>query len=162
MTDATTAIDPRYVSLLWATPEHADEIARVHAMLFPTPWESASIQQMLNDPGSVALVAAGGNPRVIGGFVLAQVAADEAEILTIGVAGPWQRHGIATRLVEGAKRAAKKAGAERIFLEVGRRNASAIALYKKAGFAEVGERKGYYTLPDGSKEDAIILRAELG
>lgn len=161
MTDATTAIDPRYVSLLWATPEHADEISRVHAGLFPKAWDADAIQQMLNHPGSVGLVAAGGTPRVIGGFVLAQVAADEAEILTIGVAGPWQRHGIATRLVEGAMRAAKKAGAARIFLEVGRRNASAMALYTKAGFAAAGERKGYYTLPDGSQEDAIILRAVL-
>ena len=28
------ALDPKYVSLLWAGPEHAAEIARLHAELF--------------------------------------------------------------------------------------------------------------------------------
>ena len=41
-------------------------------------------------------------------------------------------------------RAAKRAEARRLFLEVGADNAPRSALYKGLGFTEVGRRKGYY------------------
>jgi ribosomal-protein-alanine N-acetyltransferase len=114
---------------------------------------------MLAHPGSVALLASAGTPRQIGAFALAQVAADEAEILTIGVAPAWQRQGVATKLLDGVKRAAVRAGAPRLFLEVAQSNGPAIALYGRNGFSEAGRREDYYTRPDGSREDALILRA---
>ena len=36
-------------------------------------------------------------------------------------------------------------------------NAAARALYARAGFAEVGRRRGYYQRPDGRREDALVL-----
>ena len=49
---------------------------------------------------------------------MGQLAADEAEILTIGVAKGWQKKGIGVRLVEGLARAVKRAEAKKLFLEV--------------------------------------------
>lgn len=158
---ASASLDPRHVSLLWAPVEQAAEFARIHAEQFPTPWDEAAIAGMLSHPGSVAMMAVGGNPRRIGAFALAQVAADEAEILTLVVERAWQRHGIAVRLVDGVKRAASRAGAQSLFLEVAESNAAARALYAKCGFAETGRRKGYYALPGGKTEDALVLRAPL-
>ena len=31
------------------------------------------------------------------------------------------------------------------------------ALYRRCGFAEVGLRRGYYPLPEGAREDAIVM-----
>jgi ribosomal-protein-alanine N-acetyltransferase len=47
-----------------------------------------------------------------------------------------------------------------MFLEVRASNASAIALYEKRGFAEVGLRRNYYPTAKGS-EDAILMALDL-
>ena len=54
------------------------------------------------------------------------------------------------------------AGARQMFLEVDGANLPAIALYRRFGFAHVGERKGYYRRPDGAPAAALIMRAPLG
>lgn len=159
---AAPSPDLKRVSLLWAVPEHADAIARLHASLFEAAWESNAVQGILANPGSIGLVAATPSPFTIGGFALAQVAADEAEILSIGVGGTWQRHGVGRRLVEGLMRAGAKAGARRIFLDVAPSNAAALALYSRCGFTESGRRKDYYAKAGGGREDALQLAASLG
>jgi len=44
----------------------------------------------------------------------------------------------------------------RVFLEVRASNAAALALYRSAGFREIGVRRGYYQNANGS-EDAITM-----
>ncbi|MBS0241222.1 MAG: ribosomal protein S18-alanine N-acetyltransferase [Proteobacteria bacterium] len=148
-------------SLLWAVQGHVPAMAALHSKLFASPWDEAAIATLIGHPGSVAMVASLGKPTEICGFVLAQAAADEAEILTIGVAPNGQRQGIGKKLVEGLKRAAGRAGAKSLFLEVAESNSAARALYAKTGFHEAGRRKGYYTKTDGSKEDALLLKCEV-
>ncbi len=161
MTDKSPAVDLRYLSLLWAVQEQAADIARLHASLFDEGWSEASILQMLSHPGSVAMIAGAGTPRQIGGFALAQVAADEAEILSIGVIPGWQRQGVGSKLIQGVKRAAAKSGAKRLYLEVAQSNDAALALYKKAGFDKTGRRKGYYAKAGAASEDAIVLSSKI-
>lgn len=161
MIEKTTPADLRYLSLLWAVQEQAADIAKLHSALFPEGWNEASVLATLSHPGSIALVAAAGAPRQIGGFALAQVAADEAEILSVGVLPDWRRHGVGLKLIEGTKRAAVRSGAKRLFLEVAASNKSALALYAKASFSETGRRKGYYARPGAKAEDAIQLAVVL-
>ena len=94
---------------------------------------------------------------VVGGMLLARVAADEAEILTLAVAPPARRQGRAAALLAAAAARARDAGARAMFLEVATDNAPALALYSTAGFVEVGRRRHYYK--GGS--DALVLRLEL-
>ncbi len=93
-----------------------------------------------------------------GGFVLARVAADEAEILTLAVAPAMRRHGLGRELMQAAMAAAAGRGAASVALEVAERNAAARSLYAGLGFAGVGRRRGYY----GAGGDALILWAALG
>lgn len=155
------APDLAHVSLLWALPDHATAISRLHSSSFDDGWDAAAVTRLLSNPGSVAMVASAGVPPVIGAFILAQVAADEAEILSIAVDPAWQRKGVAARLVDGVKRGALRGGATALFLEVAAGNGPAISLYEKAGFAEAGRRKGYYIRPDGTREDAVVMRCLL-
>lgn len=150
-------VDLKNVSVLWANVDHAADIARCHAGLFDTPWDKASIEALLAHPGSTALVARTGHPAEVVGFILGQLAADEAEILSFGVAKPFQRHGIGKKLLDGLARAAKRAEAKRLFLEVADDNIPALVLYSRAGFKEVGRRKGYYERAGGAKADALVL-----
>jgi [ribosomal protein S18]-alanine N-acetyltransferase len=159
----TNPADYKHVSILWASPEHAGDLARLHAPLFPQPWNTASFQELLAHPGSTAFLARLGQPpkAEMAGFILGQLAADEAEILTLGVRADRQRHGIAQRLIEALARAAKKAEARKLHLEVGEGNVAALALYKKLGFQETRRRKGYYERPGQPAEDAVALSLAL-
>ena len=156
-----SGIDYKHVSILWAAPEHAEELAKLHAGLFEAPWDAAAFLNLLNHPGSTAFLARVGTPPQTVGFVLGQLAADEAEILTFGVGKDSQRHGIGRKLVEALARAAKKAEARRLFLEVAADNIPALVLYKKLGFQEVGRRKGYYQRAGAPSEDALTLALTL-
>ena len=92
---------------------------------------------------------------------MGQLAADEAEILSIGVVPKFQRRGVGTLLVEGLARAAKRAESKRLFLEVAADNQPAFELYRSCGFTAVGMRKGYYQRPDGEPQDALVLALPL-
>ena len=147
----------KHVSLLWAAPERAEEIARLHARIFNPAWDTESIKALLEHPAATSLVAVAGEPKAAIGFVIGQLAADEAEILSIGVSPNWQRAGLGTRLLEGLARAARRGEAKRIFLEVAEDNAPAVALYKKLGFVETGRRKRYYERAGKEPVDALTL-----
>jgi [ribosomal protein S18]-alanine N-acetyltransferase len=151
----------KHVSLLWAAPERAAEIAALHMRLFTPGWDEASIKSLLEHPAATSLIAVSGEPKVITGFVIGQLAADEAEILSIGTAPDWQRAGLGRKLVEGLARAAKRGDAKRLFLEVAEDNVAGLALYRGLGFTETGRRKKYYQRPDGPAVDALMLALDL-
>jgi ribosomal-protein-alanine N-acetyltransferase len=154
--------DVNLVSLLWAGPESSAEVSALHASLFDQPWDSASLARLLEHPGATTLIARTGFPKATVGFVLGQVAADEAEIISIGVAKEWQGVGLGKRLVEGLERALKRAGAKRIFLEVAEDNTAARALYEGHGFTEATRRKGYYPRAGSPAVDALVMSKALG
>lgn len=141
-------------------PEAAPLLAALHAAAFPPAesWGPDAIALLLDLPGAFArcAVAPGGeaSPQ---GFVLARVAADEAEILTLAVPPAARRRGIGAALLRAAAAEAEARGAAALFLEVSAANAAARALYATAGFVEVGRRRRYYA--DGA--DALVLRLSL-
>jgi ribosomal-protein-alanine N-acetyltransferase len=133
-------------------------VPAVHAIeqaAFSDPWPLRDFRECVASD-VVFLVAA--VPEGVAGYVIAQDAADEGEILNLAVATARQRGGIGRALVEGVLAALAERGAERIFLEVRESNAAARALYAALGFKEVGRRSRYYRRP---VEDAIVLRAAI-
>lgn len=96
------------------------------------------------------------------GFVLSRMAADEAEILTIGVAPLARRKGIAGLLLSTHLGRLTAAGTRRVFLEVDHENHAALALYASFGFQKVGERKAYYRRAEGDSAKALVMRRDLG
>lgn len=126
-------------------------LAALHASAFPAPWSAAVFADLLAQPGVFAVAEADG-------FILMRVVLDEAEILTLAVRPAARGAGLGGRLAgQGAVRAAQ-AGATRIFLEVAEDNAAARALYDRAGFRQIGRRRGYY---DGGRTDALVLERDL-
>jgi ribosomal-protein-alanine N-acetyltransferase len=90
------------------------------------------------------------------GFALARIVVTEAELLLLAVRRDRQGHGIGADLLECFCAAAAKRGARRFHLEV-RDGNCAIALYRQAGFEEVGRRRNYYRGADGVLFDALTL-----
>jgi ribosomal-protein-alanine N-acetyltransferase len=157
----TGRLDPRDVSLLLAGPDRAAQIAELHAQLFDPAWSEASVLQLLDHPAAAAYVALAGTPKAAIGYVMSQIAGDEAEILSIGVVPAHQRRGVGVILLEGLVRALKRAEIRRLFLEVAAGNQSAAALYSRLGFREIGRRKAYYHHADARTEDAVNLALEI-
>ena len=153
--------DLKHVSVLWAGVDHADDVAACHRALFTEAWDKATFEGLLSDPTSTSLIARHGHPQETIGFIVGRLAADEAEILTFGVTADWQRHGVGKRLLEGMARAAKRAEAKRIFLEVAADNLPATVLYSRLGFRESGRRKGYYARTGQPAVDALVLSLAL-
>jgi len=91
--------------------------------------------------------------RVVG-ILVGRVAADEFEILNLGVAMGSRRRGIATQLVSATLEYARSSGARQAYLEVRASNEGATALYARLGFRICGQRPNYYRNPP---EDAVLL-----
>jgi [ribosomal protein S18]-alanine N-acetyltransferase len=154
-------IDPKYISILWAGPERAAEIAGLHAGLFDPAWDEAAVTQLLEQPAAVAFLAHLSLEKATVGFIIGQIAGDDAEIISIGVAARLARQGIGRRLVEGFMRTAQNNGARRIFLEVAADNEAGVALYRGLGFAEVARRRAYYERPGAKPVDAVVMTKAL-
>lgn len=134
---------------------HARLIAGMHHVCFAEPWNEKAMADLLALPGSFGWLAAEGEAPQ--GFVLARIAADEAEILTILVLPPYRRRGLAGRLLGAAIDNAKMQGAAKLFLEVASSNAAGLELYTKVGFIQVGRRPRYYA----NGGDALLLAKDL-
>jgi len=136
---------------------HAAPIAALAAECFGDGgWSEDSLRALLGTPGALALIAeAGGRPL---GFILCRTAADEAEVLTIGVRPSERRRGAGGRLLDAALARLGAIGIRRVFLEVGVDNQAARALYASRGFAPVGRRPAYYPRPGTAAVDALVLR----
>jgi ribosomal-protein-alanine N-acetyltransferase len=90
------------------------------------------------------------------GFIVYRVAADEAEIITIGVNPAVRGTGIARAMLAIAEIDIKKLGAAKIFLEVADNNLAARMLYERHGYHKIGTRPKYY---DGT--DALLMEKVL-
>jgi ribosomal-protein-alanine N-acetyltransferase len=142
---------------------HLALLASLHGRCFTPGWTEATFASLLAMPGSFGLIATlldNGAAHPVG-FALARIAADEAELLSMGVVKERQRRGIARRLVAACVDRVAGAGAAVLFLEVGTTNRAARALYDQLGFQAIGHRHGYYPTADGGAEDAVVMRRDL-
>jgi ribosomal-protein-alanine N-acetyltransferase len=135
-------------------------MAAVHAASFDEPWGAGEIATLLAGPGGFGLVVREPDPDVVAGFILARAIASEAEVLTLAVDPAHRRSGAGQALVEAAAIAAAAAGAQSLFLEVASDNHAALALYRAAGFGQVGQRPAYYRRGAGAV-DALVLQRDL-
>jgi ribosomal-protein-alanine N-acetyltransferase len=124
-------------------------LAALHAQCFAEAWTAEALASLLTGPGTFVF-------HLPEGFVIARVAGDEAEILTIAVSPEARGQGLGRVLLRQAAGEAQTRGAQAMFLEVAADNAAARALYAGQGFEQVGGRKGYY-----NGRDALILKRPL-
>lgn len=144
-----------------ATSGDGAAIASLHRELFSPSWSAAEVADLMAHPGTAAFVVREAQVPGVAGYVIGRVAADEAEILSIGVAMARRRQGHGRRLVHKLAERVATMGAIELFLEVSAVNASAVALYRALGFRQIGMRRGYYRPPGQPAEDALLLALDL-
>jgi len=127
-----------------ASPSDAAVMAAIHATCFARAWDETAMGQFIAGPGTLCLIASlADNPEATG-LLVARKAADEAEILTFGVAPACRRMGLGRALLRTAIATLRASGTRRLFLEVEEGNAAALQLYRSLGAIPVGQRPGYY------------------
>jgi [ribosomal protein S18]-alanine N-acetyltransferase len=141
--------------------DKAEDCERLHGLSFAHPWSAEEVAALISSPSTLAAAALDPANGRLRGFVLARVAADEAEILTIAVDPTVRGKGVGRALLAENLRQAARAGARAMFLEVDQDNAQALALYGRLGFVRVGERNGYYRRKDGQRATAVVMRKAL-
>lgn len=140
------------------TQDDVDAVLAIEQVVQRFPWTRGNFADAL-DSGYLCRVnetEEGG----IRGYAILMPAADEAELLNIGVAQAEQRKGLGRVMLEEMLNVARDRNMERVFLEVRSSNVAAIALYRSVGFSEIGVRRGYYQNVNGS-EDALMMACEL-
>lgn len=147
-------------------PMDADDCAEasvLHASGFSRVWSDGEIEALLGQEAVIGFIARRpGRRRRSGGFVLARLAADEAEILTIAVSPKYRQSGLGWRLMGAVLRHLRAEGTQSLFLEVDESNRAAISLYGKLGFSKVAERAAYYDQHTGARTAALVMRLDLG
>jgi ribosomal-protein-alanine N-acetyltransferase len=139
-----------------ARPADAAAIAALHGASFQHGWGQDEVYGLLIESNVVAHRAMHGRSMI--GFILSRMAAAEAEILSVAIAPRQRGRGLARPLLDLHLRRLAGLGARAVFLEVDEHNAPARALYRRAGFYDVGRRKSYYQ----SGASALVLRRDLG
>lgn len=139
------------------TEADVDAVHAIEQAVQPYPWTRGNFTDSLAHGYLCRVDEAEGEVR---GYAILMPLMDEAELLTIGVAAAQQRKGLGRALLDGMLQLARAGKMKRVFLEVRTSNAAAIALYRSAGFAEIGVRRGYYQNANGS-EDALVMACDL-
>ncbi len=137
-----------------------DEVTRVEHDAYPFPWTRGNFLDSLSS-GYEAWVMRDPEARLAGYFLLMPVV-DEMHLLNITVRPDLQGTGLGSRLLDKVRELTKAAGMSAILLEVRPSNTHALSVYQHVGFQQIGLRKNYYPAAAGSREDAIVMRLQLG
>lgn len=117
-------------------------------------WNYSILKDELNNKNSKYLVAKLNNKII--GFAGIKIIIDEADIMNIVVKKKSRNKGIGSLLLEKLIDLSKSLNLTSISLEVNEKNISAISLYKKFNFKEIGIRKKYY-----KDSNAILMLKKL-
>ncbi|MGH3531582.1 MAG: ribosomal protein S18-alanine N-acetyltransferase [Mycobacterium sp.] len=153
--DAKTLTE-RHVTFGALTVADARRCAELEALLFPgdDPWPKAAFVRELAAKHN-HYVAARSDDTLVGYGGISRLGRKppfEYEVHTIGVDPAYQGRGIGRRLLNELLNFANGGV---VHLEVRSDNAAAIALYRSAGFTNVGLRRRYYRV---SGADAYTMR----
>tara|TARA_R110002072_G_scaffold9326_8_gene45514 strand:- start:3517 stop:4029 length:513 start_codon:yes stop_codon:yes gene_type:complete len=135
----------------------AATLAALQDGCFPDdPWDAEAMAGLLTLPNVWGLLAVDKQAPVA--YALLRQAADELEILTLGVRPDNRRSGWGRALLAEVIARAWRQNVAQIFLEVAQDNGAALALYRRLAFEQVGRRPAYYQRRKGGPCDALILR----
>ena len=139
------------------TAADLDAVEAIERLMHSNPWTRGNFSDSLGAGYHCWIAERDGR---LAGYAIVAVGADVAHLLNLTVAPEWQRQGIGAAFAAFLTKLARDYGAVKIFLEVRPSNGAARALYARAGFAEIGVRRGYYPAAEG-REDAVVMEMQL-
>lgn len=141
-----------FVSINNMIIEDVEAVEKIEKANFSMPWSEESFRSQIKKEYSVSFTAHYlGKPI---GYVCCDDISGEVYIGTIAVDTEFRKQGIGTKLLNRVISYCEKNNSSMLTLEVRVSNESAVKLYEKLGFENLGVRKNFYSNPT---EDAFIM-----
>ncbi len=134
------------------TADHAAAVAEIETECFSEPWSENALLESLA-AGTHFFVALDREDAVLG-YVGVSTVLDEGYFTNIAVKKAARGRGVASLLMHRVATLAKSKNLSFVSLEVRASNQTAIRLYDRFGYRQVGLRRNFYRAP---VEDAMIL-----
>lgn len=131
-------------------------LAAAERACFPDPWGEGGLRAHLAGGAARTVVCEAAGETA--GYLLGCVIPPEAEVFRIAALPSARRRGVGRALLGHFLGECRARGCTDVYLEVRASNAPAIALYRAAGFCEIGRRRHYYRNPT---EDALLFALHL-
>ncbi len=139
------------------TLDDVEAVCAIEQSVQGYPWTRGNFTDALNNGYVCRVDEAAGQIR---SYAVLMPIVDEAELLNIGVAADQQRRGVGRTMLLEMLDLACENNMINVYLEVRASNTAALALYRSAGFVEIGLRRDYYRNAMGY-EDAITMGCRL-
>lgn len=133
-------------------------VIEVERECFSTPWKETTFRGLMKRSDTDLLVAETADGW-IAGYAACWTVIDQSELGNVAVAASARGAGMGGALVDAVVDRIRARGSVECFLEVRESNEAAQSLYRQRGFAVVGRRPRYYSLPT---EDALVMRLRIG
>lgn len=149
----------KFIEIVELKAEHLPELVPICKQAFPDgSWNIAKITSCFKPNYRLISLLYQGN---VVGFAIVHGVCDEAELCCIAIAKPVRGQGYGSYLLGGLIADITQQHYQQLLLEVRGSNQAAISLYQRHGFAIIAERKAYYTNPDNTHEDALVMKKVL-
>jgi len=122
------------------------------------PWSSQQITDCVDGDYYVEVFEDETSDIRVIGYWIFQSIVDELHLLNITVTKEAQGKGFGKSAMTRLLDRARELQANTLYLEVRKSNQIARHVYTQAGFSVIGQRKDYYSLANGGKEDAILMK----
>lgn len=133
-----------------------DDVAAIEQRAYTHPWTRGNFDNSVKS-GHLGLTLRDATGALVGYAVLMPVV-DEMHLLNLTIDPRLHRRGYGRLLLAVALATAQQHHLPNMLLEVRPSNVAALALYREAGFVQIGRRKGYYPAAGDGREDALVLR----
>ena len=135
------------------------EVLAIEQAAYPVPWSKGNFIDSLA-AGYPALVLRDQKGLMLG-YLLALKGPDEMHLLNLALLPEQQGRGLARLMLDELCRLSRQHCCDSLWLEVRQSNARARRFYQRYGFEEVGMRPAYYPVPQGQREDAVLMNLTL-
>jgi len=139
--------------------EDVDRVFAIEQLSYPFPWTRGIFVDCFRVGHDCFGLQIG---KDLAGYTIFSWAAGEAHLLNLCIHPDWQHRGFGSLLLEYAINHVARLESEAMFLEVRASNPRAATLYQNRGFKVIGRRRSYYQTGNEGREDAIVMRLELG
>ncbi len=147
----------QFIELREMRQEDLFQVKYIEKMSYDFPWSEKILEDCLlyNYDCYVA-----SHQNQVFGYLISKISIPESHILNLTVDKNHRNNGIGSQLLDLALSKSTLLGSDTVFLETRKTNKSAIYLYNKYNFQQVGIRENYYKTKDG-REDALVYCKKL-
>jgi ribosomal-protein-alanine N-acetyltransferase len=139
-------------------PAQIDAVLHVEQRAYSHPWTRGNFLDSHHAGYQVVTLLA---QDALLGYFVAMPGVQEVHLLNLTVDPNYHRQGWGVLLLDALSLWSRGQEAKWVWLEVRASNTRAIHVYVRYGFKRVGERKNYYPLQVGQREDAVVMSLPL-